>query len=766
MFSPIVEGPRGSSQGGHGRLIASSKKTPCPVCGRTKDGDCRIGNNGVVLCHKNTEHNVGDIITGVDGRQWAFTKASKDNRAGVFTLHQPRLTVVASGGTAITNGRSKAVSGVTVPAEDHAGTAIALPRHLLSFARFFPEAMHEESSWTEEENDSVFFYYNATNRSQQKRAGKKKQIYAHYWSAANQQWATGFKEDCPCWNERLIPLANGLPVYFEGEHCAEIATQRFDLIGLSLPGQIANNLEKCTIALKRHKEAGLEVVVYVADNDDEGKKKKCLMNQAANNAGLPFIGLNAADIWEGLPKGGSIDDIDPFQYDHESVVATLEKAVDDAVNKASLPSPPAPETSHANASGASFEIAWASLQAAADDFVKGGGSILKQRSGLANTATNLGINRLTQADLDRLIHAAQRRLRPASNPLEGGTIFKAKRQPFVLEGLVRHGLNMLVSAPGVGKSRFCAALAAAWLSGKEKWLDKNLTGPNVDDRHVLVIGTDQGREDWAITLKPVGLCTSVDPFADDDEEELILDHRVTLHPLESDTRLDADGLAVIRRWCDDHPNCMVIIDSFAAVLPPGIDEEKPSAAQPLYALQEALGTCWCITCHHARKAAGKEGSIGVGTGRGSSAIEGAVSRLLTLSPIHRIEHGQRVVCEADPRRELVSTKRGGATQHLIINSEGWALEGTAEDLKKEERRERARQNLNDEQAEVLTLLEDAARFLTTREVVELLGFDWDKDRASGGKERRNALNRLDRLATLGLIEKVGSGTDKSWKIRG
>jgi len=371
MFSPIVEGPRGSSQGGHGRLIASSKKTPCPVCGRTKDGDCRIGDNGIVLCHKNTEHNVGAVITGVDGRQWAFTKASKDNRAGVFTLHQPRLTVVASGGTAITNGRSKAVSGV--PAEDHAGTAIALPsRHLLSFARFFPEVMLEESSWTEEESESVFFYYNATNRSQQKRAGKKKQIYAHYWSAANQQWATGFKEDCPCWNERLIPLANGLPVYFEGEHCAEIATQRFDLIGLSLPGQIANNLEKCTIALKRHKEAGLEVVVYVADNDDEGKKKKCLMNQAANNAGLPFIGLNAADIWEGLPKGGSIDDIDPFQYDHESVVATLEKAIDDAVNKASLPSPPAPETSHANASGASFEIAWASLQAAADDFVKGG----------------------------------------------------------------------------------------------------------------------------------------------------------------------------------------------------------------------------------------------------------------------------------------------------------------------------------------------------------------------------------------------------------
>ena len=32
-------------------MIPSSKPHPCPVCGRTKDGDCRVNDAGLVLCH-------------------------------------------------------------------------------------------------------------------------------------------------------------------------------------------------------------------------------------------------------------------------------------------------------------------------------------------------------------------------------------------------------------------------------------------------------------------------------------------------------------------------------------------------------------------------------------------------------------------------------------------------------------------------------------------------------------------------------------------
>jgi hypothetical protein len=39
------------------KLLNSSKSNPCPVCGRTKDGDCRISYDGkMILCHQNFDH--------------------------------------------------------------------------------------------------------------------------------------------------------------------------------------------------------------------------------------------------------------------------------------------------------------------------------------------------------------------------------------------------------------------------------------------------------------------------------------------------------------------------------------------------------------------------------------------------------------------------------------------------------------------------------------------------------------------------------------
>jgi hypothetical protein len=336
-----------------------------------------------------------------------------------------------------------------------------------------------------------------------------------------------------------------------------------------------------------------------------------------------------------------------------------------------------------------------------------------------------------------------------------------KRQPFAVEGLIRHGLNMLVSNAGVGKSRMCGSLAAAWLNGLPTWLDRKLSGPPVEERQVLIIGTDQTQEDWGITLEPFGLCKNLDPFGDDEDKEMDLDPRVTLHTLETDTKLDADGLAVIRQWADNHPNCMIIVDSFAATLPPGIDEEKTSAAQPLYQLQEAMGTCWCIVAHHMRKAAGKEGSLGVGAGRGSSAIDGAVSRFLTLSPIYKMENGVMVAQESDTRRQLVSTKRGGATEHLIVDSSDWSLQGSAEALKTEERRERAKGGLNeDQQACFDALVEDPEKCHTTREVAEAIGIDWTDE-----KKTTNVRRWLTRLVALGLVDRFSVGGIGTFKVK-
>jgi len=70
------------------KFTPSSRKNPCPICGRVKDGDCRTTDDGLVLCHTHQDGKPGAVITGDDGQQWAFTKHS--DIWGVYALHKPR----------------------------------------------------------------------------------------------------------------------------------------------------------------------------------------------------------------------------------------------------------------------------------------------------------------------------------------------------------------------------------------------------------------------------------------------------------------------------------------------------------------------------------------------------------------------------------------------------------------------------------------------------------------------------------------------------
>jgi hypothetical protein len=716
-------------------LLSSSPTLACPICGRDSSGHCRISDDGVfVLCHKGSTYapppctREGEKIVGKDGQTWGFCLDASDNRTKAFRLHRenrPDLRVVEA------------------------------PKPAFSLARLSPEAKPAKGIATAA---GTYYTYSEGQQAQRRENDDgTKSFYPH---------AKGFSKGpgdapWPAYNESAALAASGWVLEVEGEKCADIASS-IGLAAISQPGFFARSQEQVAPRYERLRGAGVEGVVYLADNDEAGKRKAIELEAVAKAIGLPFVLLPAEELWPHLPKGGSIDDLSPEEL--AGAAAKIEKAAAALLAKqakALATTQEKQEKASAAKQPVSFEECWRELEKHADELARGDGSAIKQRSSLANKATDLGINRLTQSDLERLIYTAQRRSRPTAKPLINGASFTKKRQPFALEGLIRHGLNMLVSNAGVGKSRMCASLAAAWLKGLPTWLGRKLSGPPVEEREVLIIGTDQGIEDWAVTLEPVGLCTSLDPFGGDDDEEMVLDPRVTLHTLEVDTKLDADGLAIIRRWADDHPSCLIIIDSFAACLPPGIDEEKSSAAQPLYQLQEAIGTCWCIVAHHMRKAAGKEGSLGVGAGRGSSAIDGAVSRFLTLSPIYKMENGAMVAQESDPRRQLVSTKRGGATEHLIVDSSDWSLQGSAEALKVEERRERAKGGLNDDQQACYdVLLEEPEKCHTTREVAEAIGIDWSDE-----KKTTNVRRWLTRLVALGLVDRFSSGGIGTFKAK-
>lgn len=69
-------------------MQSSSKRTPCPVCTRVKDADCRF-NDEVVLCHTGTDLRPGNTIT-INGAQWAFIhhRGGFSGSAAVFRPHR------------------------------------------------------------------------------------------------------------------------------------------------------------------------------------------------------------------------------------------------------------------------------------------------------------------------------------------------------------------------------------------------------------------------------------------------------------------------------------------------------------------------------------------------------------------------------------------------------------------------------------------------------------------------------------------------------
>ena len=410
-----------------------------------------------------------------------------------------------------------------------------------------------------------------------------------------------------------------------------------------------------------------------------------------------------------------------------------------------------------------FEERWELLELHAGELAAGTWPAMKVLASLASKAGLLDIHRMGQRQFEQLIEQAQRQIRAKSAPISPGGKFTVTSTPFAVAGLFRHALNLLVGQSGAGKSRLIAACMAAWLRGDKTWLKRDLNGIEAKNRHALIIGPDQNLEDWHLTLAPVGLSWLIDS---NDSTTVQIHDRLTLYGLETGIQLDADGLNIIRRWVDAHPGGMVLIDSLSACLPAGVDEDKSVAAAPIHKLNEALGDAWGVLTHHTRKSAGKEGNLGVGAGRGSGAIDAAVSRVIGLGLTYKMENGAMVAQESDPRRELLSTKRGGKTEHLIISSDAsgfWDVHGDAEALKAQERIERTISNLTEPQSDVLSAVEAADGWITTRGIVEALvpGYEYDP-KGSKAAATRTVLKRLE---VLGLIETKRVATERHYRIK-
>ena len=267
------------------RLLPSSPSSPCPVCGRDdKGGDCRLSDDGTfVLCHHGSTFSppsglrVGDVHLGQDFQSWAYCGESADGRTSTFKLHEekrPALRLVEA-----------------APA--------------FSLARLSAEAKPAKGVVTA--GGSIFYAY---SEGQQVQRTASKQFFSHHRLNSTDQWSKGAGEaPWPLYNEPTALAASGWLLEGEGEKVTDYASA-IGLVAFSQPGNKA--LLKPELVAPRYERlrgAGCSGIVYLADNDPQGKEKAIALQEVAEGIGLPFVLLAAEDLWPHLPKGGSLDDL-------------------------------------------------------------------------------------------------------------------------------------------------------------------------------------------------------------------------------------------------------------------------------------------------------------------------------------------------------------------------------------------------------------------------------------------------------------------------
>ena len=487
------------SPSGKGWHAQSSKRRPCPICGRTKDEDCHFNIDGRILCrHKKGRAN-GDVVLGSDGIQYGLTEDTPELKASLWEHFVPHKPIV-KGNKRHLRAVPSGVSAAPVPAVQTL-PAVPLPEHF-SIAAYDAESMIELGSWKDGDN---WFYDNDNKQTRIDTTGKKKQFRINHKSE-NGEWHDPAKgnNDCPCWNEGLISTAlEGVPIFGEGEKVAECLCQ-VDIVGLSMPGHLANSVDHCEKAFNRLKAKGLTTVAYLADHDDQGRKKAAVMAQAALLAGLPFVGINAGEIWPELPSGGSVDDL---AIDKVEILADLDQAFRDKlaeINDGNQIVNNGDENYQANNIAASSVLALdeetdekqAALMRLVGQIVAAdvaGDAVRK--AALMSQTWRLGVPSATTEGLVLEQWAQSKGIGTAlaTAPVAGRTIGSGATQGIktLLPGFATdNSLGLLIGDAGVGKSTVALAMAFSIIQGCKGFLDHE--EPSLPTGKILYVGTDGG----------------------------------------------------------------------------------------------------------------------------------------------------------------------------------------------------------------------------------------------------------------------------------
>jgi len=302
-----------------GDLTYSSPKNPCPVCGRTKDTDCRW-NEDLLHCRTYAKKppKAGSVVTGQDGRQWAYLGESDGGRWALFKIHEerhesdrdPALTSFSrwvnnkNGNTAST--KPAAVQPATPPAP--------LPTRSTATSPAPQKPIRPKG-------EQEFIYHDADGRPVIKVCridygdGNKKFFQLRY---ENGRWVSRLNEDVTkrvrlyrIAEARALSEKTGHPIFIvEGESCVE----RLLKIGIPATTSIGGSGKWTGYGHLNYLQdlQGCRVVL-APDGDTPGLKHMTDIASSLRQHGIEIAGwlLAPPDApWENLPKEDGLDVVD------------------------------------------------------------------------------------------------------------------------------------------------------------------------------------------------------------------------------------------------------------------------------------------------------------------------------------------------------------------------------------------------------------------------------------------------------------------------
>ena len=343
----------------------------------------------------------------------------------------------------------------------------------------------------------------------------------------------------------------------------------------------------------------------------------------------------------------------------------------------------------------------------------------------------------TSKELNQYIWDARRELAGTAKPVPRGGKLSLSKARWLWTGVVMAATTTLVVAlPKVGKSRLMTMMLGRIQRGDSSFLGQELPAAKP---LILIVGPDQTENDWQECLLRAGLS---------DAEGNLDDAIVGLFHKGCPLHLDEDGIDQILEYCRQHPELIILFDSYAAATAAlGLEEKSSSYADPLIDLQEAIApySASLIVIHHSNRHSAKGRASSAS--RGTTALPAAVSQTVSLAWVSDPEDNP--LAPADYRIKVTTEGRAGRPLDLLIEQvdEGfnWISHGSAAEVARQQAMEGILDKLTERQS-------DALRDMTHHWVTTKLGMDRPHLGAALDLDRNRSKEVMDALLQKKLIQ--------------